>query len=135
MGNLIADIARQQAEVAIRRAAIPAALGVVALVLFLFALGGLFVALFYWEEPAHGPLIGALIVAGVALILAVMAVLVLTMRRRPPPPPAPNPTMPQVVSLLAQTAPSLAPGRPLLTAVLLAVALGLMARGSSTDKR
>jgi len=43
--------------------------------------------------------------------------------------------MPQFASLLAQTAPSLALKRPLLTTVLLAVALGLTARGSSTDKK
>jgi hypothetical protein len=39
------------------------------------------------------------------------------------------------VSLLAQTAPSLAPKHVAWTAVLLAVALGLMARGSSTEKK
>ena len=50
-------------------------------------------------------------------------------RRRPaPPPPAPNP--PQFASLLAQTAPALALKRPLLSALVLAVALGMVARGS-----
>jgi len=41
---------------------------------------------------------------------------------------------PQLVSLLAQTTPSIALKRPLLSAFLLAVALGMMARGSSSEK-
>src|SRR5574340_464992 len=99
MGNLIADIAQRQAQAAIRRLAVPAALGVVALVLFLFALSGLFVALFFWEEPAYGPLVGALIVAAVALALGLVVVLFLLLRR-PKPAPAPDPVLPQFVSLL-----------------------------------
>ena len=72
----------------------------------------------------------------VALILGLMALLPLVVGRRPaPPPPAPNPTTPQFASLLAQTAPSLALKRPLLSAFLLAVALGMMARGSSSEKK
>jgi hypothetical protein len=73
---------------------------------------------------------------GGRLDLALMALLPLVVgRRRVSPPPAPNPTAPQFASLLAQTAPPLALKRPLLSAFLLAVALGMMERGSSSEKR
>jgi hypothetical protein len=73
-------------------------------------------------------------VAAVALVLGLIALLPVVVRRRPAPPsPAPNP--PQFASLLAQTAPALALKRPLLSAFLLAVALGMMARGSSAGKK
>ena len=135
MSNLIAEIAQRQVEVAIRRAIVPAALGIIALVLFLFTLAALFVALFFWVEPAHGPLVGALIVAGAALVLAIVAVLAITLRPRPKPAPAQSSSLPQVASLLAQSAPALASKRPLVTAFLLAAALGLMAFGSSSQKK
>jgi hypothetical protein len=68
------------------------------------------------------------------LVLGLIALLPIVVRRRPaPPPPAANP--PQFASLLAQTAPALALKRPLLAAFLLAVALGMMARGSSAGKK
>jgi hypothetical protein len=65
-----------------------------------------------------------------SLVLGLMALLPLVVGRRPArPPPAPHTTTPQ----FAQTAPSLALKRPLLSAFLLAVALGIMARGSSSS--
>ena len=134
MVNEIVAIAQQQAQAAIRRAAVPAALGVVALVLFLFALFALFAALFFFEMPIYGPLAAALIVAAVALVLALLAALLMRIGRRPKPPPA-DTTLPQLVSLLAQSAPSLAPRQAAWAAVLLALALGLMARGSSAGKK
>jgi hypothetical protein len=134
MSNLITEMAQRQIEVAIRRAILPVAFGIIALVLFLFALTALFVALFYWEEPLHGPLVGALIVAGVALVLAIVAVLVIMLRPRPKPAPPQSSSLPQVATLLAQSAPALASKRPLTTAFLLAAALGLMAFGSSQRK-
>jgi hypothetical protein len=68
------------------------------------------------------------------LVLGLIALLPIVIKRRPaPPPPAPNP--PQFASLLAQTAPALALKRPLLSALLLAVALGMMARGGATGKK
>jgi Putative Actinobacterial Holin-X, holin superfamily III len=134
MMNEIVAIAQQQAQAAIRRAAVPAALGVVALVLFLFALSALFAALFFWEMPIYGPLVASLIVAAVAVVLGIVALLLMRIGRRPkPPPPAPDPTLP-LVSLLAQSAPALGPKTAAWTAVLMALALGLMARGSAGKK-
>jgi hypothetical protein len=139
MRNEIVALARQYvqqlAQAAVRRAVVPAAFGLVAAVLFLFVLVALFAALFFWLSSLYGPTTAALVVAAVALVLGLMALLPLAAGRRPaPPPPAPNPT-PQFASLLAQTAPSLALKRPLLTALLLAIALGLTARGASTDRK
>ena len=117
MQSQFAAFAQQQAKAVVGRVARPAALGIIAGVLFLFAVAALFSALFFWLEPLYGPPIAAVIVAAVALVLGLLA------------------TLPQVVSLLAQSASSLGPKQSALTAVLLAVALGLMARGSSAGKR
>jgi hypothetical protein len=125
---------QQPAQAAVRRAVVPAAFGIAAAVLFLIVVVALFGALFFWLASLYGPVTAALVVAAVALILGLIALLPLVVGRRPKPAP-PAPTMPQFASLLAQTAPSLALKRPLLTALLLAVALGLTARGSSTDKK
>jgi hypothetical protein len=126
---------QQPAQAAVRRAVVPAAFGLIAAVLFLVVLVALFAALFFWLSSLYGPVTAALLVAAVALVLGLIALLPLAVGRRPkPPPPAPNPT-PQLASLLAQTAPSLALKRPLLTALLLAVALGLTARAASTDRK
>ncbi len=133
---LAQQYAQQKAQTAVKQIAVPAAFGLVAAVLFLFVAIALFGALFFWLMSLYGPTTAALIVAAVALVLGLMALLPLVVGRRPaPPPPAPNPSMPQFASLLAQTAPSLALKRPLLTAVLLAVALGMTARGSSANKK
>lgn len=140
MRNEIAALARQYvqqpAEAAVRRAMLSAAFGLVAAVLFLVVVIALFTALFFWLASLYGPVAAALLVAAVALVLGLIALLPLVVGRRPrpAPPPAPNPT-PQFASLLAQTAPSLALKRPLLTALLLAVALGLTARSASTGRK
>jgi hypothetical protein len=126
--------AQQRARAAIRRVTVPAAFGLIAAVFFLVVLIALFAALFFWLETLYAPPIAALIVAGVALVLGLLALTPLIVKRAPPPQPAPSPTAPQFVSLLAQTAP-LALKRPLLTVVLLAGVLGFMARGSSGDKK
>ena len=138
MRDQIIAIAQQQAQAAIRRAAIPAALGFIALAFFIFALTALFAALFFFEEPIYGPRDAALIVAGVALVLGFVALLFMIYggrRAKATAPPATDPSLPQFVSLLAQTAPSLGPRQLALTAVVLALALGLTARGSSTNKK
>jgi branched-subunit amino acid ABC-type transport system permease component len=138
MGNMIVEIAQQQAQAALRRAVIPAAIAVVALVFFLFALVALFAALFFLEEPIYGPRSTALIVAAVAFALGLVAVLFLFVGRRPKPAPTPPPTestLPQLLTLLAQAAPSVAPRQAAFAAALLALALGLMSRGSSTEKK
>jgi hypothetical protein len=136
MVNEIAAIAQQQAKAAVGRVARPAAFGIVAGVFFLFSVAGLFYALFFWLEPLYGPPVAAVIVAAVALALGLLATLPLMLGRRPAPAAAPasGATLPQVVSLLAQSASSLGPKQSALTAVVLAVALGLMARDSARRK-
>jgi hypothetical protein len=126
--------AQEKAQTAVKRVAIPAAFGLVAAVFFVVVLIALFAALFFWLMSLYGPIIAALIVAAVALVLGLIALLPIMVRRRPPPPP-PAPKSPQFASLLAQTAPALAVKRPLLAALILAAALGMMARGSSTGKK
>jgi hypothetical protein len=94
----------------------------------------LFAALFFWLTSLYGQTTAALIVAAFALVLGLMALLPIAVRRQPAPPlPAANP--PQFASLLAQTAPALALKRPLLSELLLPVALGMMARGASAGKK
>ncbi len=132
--GLAQQYAQEKAQIAVKRVAIPAAFGLVAVVLFLIVVIALFAALFYWLTSLYGPITAALLVAAVALVLGLVALLPLAVRRRPAPPlPPPNP--PQFASLLAQTAPALALKRPLLSAFLLAVALGMMARGSPSDRK
>jgi hypothetical protein len=131
--GLAQQYARQRVQIAAKRIAIPTAFGVVAAIFFLIVLISLFAALFYWLASLYGPVTAALIVAAVALVLGLIALLPVVVGRRPPPP-APISTTPQVAALLAQTAP-LALKRPLLTAVLLAVALGVLARGASSDRK
>jgi len=106
-------------------------------VFFLLAVAALFSALFFWLEPLYGPPIAAVIVAAVALVLGFLTTLPLMVKRRPQPAPAPasGATLPQVVSLLAQSASSLGPKQSALTALVLVIALGLMARGSSEGKK
>ena len=77
----------------------------------------------------------ALIIAAVAFVLGLVAVLFLVVRPRPKPAPPPDTTLPQLVTLLAQAAPSVAPRQVAFAAAMLALALGLMSRGSSTDKK
>ena len=140
MRNEIVALAQQYVQqpalAAVRRAVVPAAFGLVAAVLFLFVLVALFAALFFRLSSLYGPVTAALVVAAVAFVLGLIALLPLAVGRRPKPAPPPAPTaMPQFASLLAQTAPSLALKRPLLTALLLAVARWPTARAASTDKK
>ena len=135
MRNEIVALAQQKAAAAARRAAVPAALGIAAAILFLFAVAGLFAALFFWLSPLYGPAGAALIVAAIAFVLGLLAIAPLAFKRRPQPPPAPDATLPQVVSLVAQSAPSLGPRQTALAAFLLALAFGLLARGSSDGKK
>jgi Putative Actinobacterial Holin-X, holin superfamily III len=140
MPNNIVALAQQyaqdKAQTAVKRVAIPAAFGLVAAVFFVVVLIALFAALFFWLASMYGPIVAALIVAGVALVLGLIALLPLLGGRRPaPPPPAPSQSAtPQFASLLAQTAPAIALKRPLLSALVLAVALGMMAKGASAKK-
>src|SRR5271165_2950334 len=123
MANEIVAFARAQARAAARRAAVPAALALTGGLFVLFAIAGLFAALFFWLEPEHGPLAASLIVAGVALVLAALAFLPLAFRRPAPPPPPPDPMLPQFISLMARTAPSLSPKQLIVTAAVIGAAL------------
>jgi hypothetical protein len=135
MRNEILAFAQQQAQAAARRAIVPVAFGAAALVFFALTLVALFGALFFWLAPLYGRPIAALITAAVALVLGLIASLPLVVRRRPPPPaPAPNSNLPQLVSLVAQSA-SGSPKQTALAAFLLAIGLGLMARGSASGKK
>jgi hypothetical protein len=134
MMDEIVAIARRQATKAVRRAAVPAALGLAVAIFFLFTVAGLFVALFFWLAPAHGPLAASLIVSAVAFVLGLLALLPFAFKRSPPPPPQPDATLPQLVSLVARSTPGHPPRQLILTAVLLAIAVGFAARGSPDGK-
>ncbi len=129
MTNEIVAFAQAQAKTAVRRVAVPTAFALAGGLFLLFAIVGLFSALFFWLEPQHGPAAASLIVAAVALGLALVAFLPVAFRRQPPPPPPPDPMLPQFVSLLARTAPSLAPRQLIVTAAVLGAALFLTGRG------
>jgi len=134
MANGIVALLQARASAAARRAGASAAFALIAAVFVLFALGGLFAALFFALEPRQGAMIAALICAAVALVVAVLAILPLLFRRRPPPPPPPSGDMlPQFVALMAKSTPSLAPRHLIVTAALVGVALVLTAR--SGDKK
>ncbi len=131
--GLAQQYAQEKAQTAAKRVAIPATFGLIAAVFFVIVVLSLFAALFYWLTSLYGQITAALTVAAVALVLGLIALLPIVVKRQPAPPPAPS--QPQFASLLAQTAPALALKRPLLSAFLLAVALGTMARGSTTGKK
>ena len=129
MTNEIVAFAQAQAKTAVRRVAVPTGFALAGGLFLLFAIVGLFFALFFWLAPEHGPAAASLIVAAVALGLALVACLPVAFRRRPPPPPPPDPMLPQFVSLMARTAPSLAPRQLIVTAAVLGIALVLTGRG------
>jgi|SRR5208283_756766 len=130
MINELVAFARARAKAKARRVAVRAAFALVGGVFALVAVSGLFVALFSWLAPGLGSIAAALICAGVAIVLAILALLPLAFKRRPAPQLAQEGALPQVVSLMAKTAPSLAPRQLILIAALLGVALALSARGS-----
>ena len=129
MTNEIVAFAQARAKTAARRAAVPAAFALVCGLFVLFAVAGLFAALFFWLEPEHGPVAAALICAAIALVLALLASLPLVFRRRRPPPPPNAGSLPQFASLMARTAPNLAPRQLIVAAALLGLALALSGRG------
>ena len=129
MTNEISAYVQTQVKSAVRRAATPAAFGLVAGLFVLFAVAGLFAALFFWFEPEHGPISASLICAAVALGLGIIAAAPLLVGRRAPPPPPQDPMLPQFVSLMARTAPGLGARQIVLTAALVGVALVVSARG------
>lgn len=130
MFNQLAALARARANAAALRVAVPAAFALVAGLFVLFAVEGLFLALLSWLEPGIGRIAAALICAAVAVVFAIAALLPLAFRRRPPPPPEADGILPQFLSLMAKSAPTLAPRQLLLTAALFGVAVALSTRGS-----
>lgn len=130
MFNQLAALARARANAAALRVAVPAAFALVAGLFVLFAVEGLFLALLSWLEPGIGRIAAALICAAVAVVFAIVALLPLAFRRRPPPPPEADGILPQFLSLMAKSAPTLAPRQLLLTAALFGVAVALSTRGS-----
>lgn len=130
MKNEIVAFVQTQAKTAVRRVAVPTAFAVVGGLFVLFAIGSLFAALFFWLELQYGAIVAALIVAAVALAIAIIAFLPLLVKRPPPPPPPPSEAaLPQLVSLMARTAPRLAPRQLIIAAALLAAALVISGRG------
>ena len=85
MTNEIVAFAQAKAKTAARRAGVRAAFAVVSGLFVLFAVAGLFAALFFWFEPERGPAAAALICAAIALVLAILASLPLMFKRRTPP--------------------------------------------------
>ena len=124
----IVALAQAQAKAAARRAAVPAAFALAAGLFVLFAVVGAFAALFFWLEPHRGPVAAALICAGVALVLAILMLLPLMFKRRRPSPPPYEGSLPQFVSLMAKTAPRLAPRQLIVAAALIGAALALSGR-------
>ena len=132
----IVAIAQTRAKRLVRSVAIPAALALVGGVFVLFAVIGLFAALFYWLELGYGPIAASLICAAVAIVLAIASLLPAMFKRRPPrPPPASEGTLPQFVLLAAKGASRLTPRQLVVTAALLGAALVLSARGENKRKR
>src|SRR5271165_3663589 len=129
MANEIVAFAQAKAKAAVRRAAVPAAFALTGGLFVLFAIAGLFSALFFWLEPELGPVAASLILTAVALVLALLAFAPLLLRRQPPPPPPQDAMLPQFVSLMARAAPGLGPRQLVVTAALLAVALVFTGRG------
>jgi hypothetical protein len=121
-------LAEARAKKAAGRVAVSAAFALVGLVLVVFAAAGLFVALFAWLEPERGAAVAALICAGAALGLAILALLPLAFRRRPAPQPPPEGALQQFVTLMAKTAPELSPWQLVVTAALIGAALAFSAR-------
>ena len=72
MTNQIVAFAQAQAKTAVLRVAVPTAFALAGGLFLLFAIVGLFFALFFWLAPEHGPAAASLIVAAVALGLGVI---------------------------------------------------------------
>ncbi len=130
MINEFVALATARAKTTARRIAIPTAFALVAGLFVLFAVAGLFAALFFWFEPGHGPIAAALFCAAIAIVLAIIAALPLMFKRRPAPQPASASALPEFVTLMAETASRLGPRQLVVTAALLGVALVLSARGN-----
>jgi hypothetical protein len=133
MPNGIVALVQDRVSSAAKRAVAPVIFAAIGGLFVLFALIGLFAALFFWQEAERGPITAALITAGVALVLAAIAFIPLAIKPRKPPPPPPSDMLPQFVAAMANTAPGLKPKQLLVTAVVVGAMLLLGARGG--DKK
>jgi hypothetical protein len=135
MTNEIVALVQARAKTAVRRVAVPTGFAVVGVLFLLFTIGALFAALFFWLEPTQGPIVASLIVAGVALVIAIVSFLPVLIKRKPPPAPPPSDAaLPQLVGLMARSAPSLAPRQLIAAATLLAAALVISGVGKNKKK-
>ena len=131
MINELVALAQAQAKTAARRIAIPAAFALIAGLFVLFAVAGLFAALFFWFEPEHGPIAAALICAAVAIVLAIAGAAAAHVQAAARAAAAGGGRRCRSSSsLMAKTAPGLEPRQLIVTAALLGVALVLSARGN-----
>jgi hypothetical protein len=128
MTNEIVELVRQEAAAAMRRAITPMAYAAIGAIFALFAVAGLFTALFFRLAPDFGPIVAALICAAVAFVLAVIAFLPLLVKRKKPPRPPTDGVLPQFVALMAKSTPTPGPRQLIVTAAVIALALFLSAR-------
>ncbi len=127
----ILALVREQVASSLRRAAGAAMFALIVALFVLFAVAGLFGALFFWVERDHGPLGASLVCAGVALVLAALFALPLLFRPRRPPPPPPRPAdgmLPQILTLMTKSTQNLTPRQLALAAAAVGVALLLSSR-------
>ncbi|RBP07360.1 putative superfamily III holin-X [Roseiarcus fermentans] len=122
---------REQASASLRRAAGPAALALIAALFVVFAVAGLFAALFFWLEPAHGAVVAALLCAVAAMGIALVCALPIVFRPRRPPPQPTEGALPQILMLLTKASSSLTPRQMIVTAAVVGFALFLSARGAA----
>ena len=135
MTNEIVALVQTRAKTAVLRVAIPAGFAVVGALFVIFAVGALFAALFFWLEPKAGPIVASLVVAGLAVILALLSFLPILIKRTPSPVQKPSdPALPQLVGLMARTAPNLAPRQLIVAATLLAATLVISGMGKSKKR-
>jgi hypothetical protein len=135
MTNEVVEFVRQEVTAAVRRAVTPMAYAAVGAIFALFAVAGLFTALFFWLAPANGPIEAALICAGLALVLAIGAALPLLFKRKRPPRPSTDGVLPQFVTLMAKSTPNPGPRQLIITAAIIGAALLLSARGGKKQDR
>jgi hypothetical protein len=129
MTNEIVELVRQEAAAAVRRAVTPMAYAAIGAIFALFAVAGLFTALFFRLAPDYGPIGAALICAAVALVLAVIAVLPLLFKRKKAARQSTDGLVPQFVALMAKSTPTPGPRQLILSAAVIGFALLLSARG------
>ncbi len=130
MSNEIVELVRQEAMAAVRRTVTPIAYVTAGAIFALFAVAGLFTALFFRLAPDYGPIEAALVCTGVALVLAVVAVIPLLFKRKKPPRPSNDGVVPQFVALIARSTPNPGPRQLMVAAALIGVALLLSARSA-----